>query len=102
MDNAFDALKHLPVVTPQGDDVNLGGMPVALMVNGKLTSMSREQMVVLLKSMPASRVHTAEVMYSAPARYLHNAHLDYTLPIGLNLGADFTYYEDNKEQEMND
>ena len=245
VDNAFDALKHLPGVTPQGDDVNLGGMPVALMVNGKLTSMSREQMVVLLKSMPASRVHTAEVMYSAPARYqvrgalinvvlgkeatkdaslqgelfakaeaqhetsfneraslafhkgivsidgyyslthgksyqttdktgvhtlsngekhdidtrmviwgdgspvhdyrlaadidftknhqlsisysgyykeknqqtemrglqtstmdnhindiLHNAHLDYTLPIGLNLGADFTYYEDNKEQDM--
>ena len=245
VDNAFDALKHLPGVTPQGDDVTLGGMPVALMVNGKLTSLSREQMVVLLKSMPASRVHTAEVMYSAPARYqvrgalinvvlgkeatkdaslqgelfvkaeaqheasfneraslafhkgivsidgyyslthgksyhttdktgvhtlgngekhdidtrmviwgdgspvhdyrlaadidfaknhqlsisysgnykeknqqtemrglqtstmdnhindiLHNAHLDYTLPIGLNLGADFTYYEDNKEQDM--
>ena len=41
VDNAFDALKHLPGVTPQGDDVTLGGMPVALMVNGKLTSLSR-------------------------------------------------------------
>ena len=39
------------------------------MVNGKLTSMSREQVITLLKSMPASRVKTAEVMYSAPARY---------------------------------
>ena len=69
VDNAFDALKHLPGVTPQDDDINLGGMQVALMVNGKLTSMSREQVITLLKSMPASRVKTAEVMYSAPARY---------------------------------
>lgn len=69
VDNAFDALKQLPGVTPQGDDINLGGMPVALMINGKLTSMSREQVVTLLKSMPASRVQNAEMMYSAPARY---------------------------------
>ena len=62
VDNAFDALKQLPGVTPQGDDINLGGMPVALMINGKLTSMSREQVVTLLKSTPASRVQNAEVM----------------------------------------
>ena len=54
VDNAFDALKNLPGVTPQDDDINLGGMQVALMVNGKLTSMSREQVLTLLKSMPAS------------------------------------------------
>ncbi|MGN0282430.1 MAG: TonB-dependent receptor plug domain-containing protein, partial [Prevotella sp.] len=69
VDNAYDALKYLPGVTPQGDDINLSGMPVSLMVNGKLTSMTREQIVSLLKSMPASRVQNAEVMYSAPARY---------------------------------
>ena len=69
VDNAFDALKHLPGVTPQGDDINLGGMSVALMINGKLTSMSREQVITLLKSMPANRVKIAEVMYAAPARY---------------------------------
>lgn len=38
-------------------------------INGKLTSMSREQVITLLKSMPANRVKTAEVMYAAPARY---------------------------------
>ena len=69
VDNTFDALKHLPGVTPQGDDISLGGMSVALMINGKLTSMSREQVVTLLKSMPASRVQNAEMMYSAPAKY---------------------------------
>ena len=31
---------------------------------------------------------------------LHNAHLGYTLPIGLNLGADLTYYKDNIEQDL--
>ena len=68
VDNAFDVLKHLPGVTPQGDDINLGGMSVALMINGKLTSMSREQVVTLLKSMPTTRVQNAAVMYSPPAR----------------------------------
>ena len=56
-------------MTPQGDDISLGGMSVALMINGKLTSMSREQVITLLKSMPADRVKNAEMMYSAPARY---------------------------------
>lgn len=69
VDNAFDALKQLPGVTPQGEDVNLGGMSVSLMLNGKLTSMTRSQLIALLKSTPASKVESAEVMYAAPARY---------------------------------
>ncbi len=69
MDNAFDALKELPGVTPQNDDITLGGMPVSIILNGKLTSMTREQLTTLLKTTPASRVQSAEVMYSAPARY---------------------------------
>lgn len=68
-DNAFDALKELPGVVPQNDDVTLGGMPVSIILNGKLTSMSREQLITLLKTTPAARVQSAEVMYSAPARY---------------------------------
>lgn len=68
-DNAFDALKELPGVVAQNDDISLGGMPVAIILNGKLTSMSREQLIALLRTMPASRVRSAEVMYSAPARY---------------------------------
>ena len=63
VDNAFDALKQLPGVTPQGEDVNLGGMSVSLMLNGKLTSMTRSQLIALLKSTPASKVESAEVMY---------------------------------------
>lgn len=69
VDNAFDALKELPGVTPQNDDITLGGMPVSIILNGKLTSMTREQLTTLLKSTPASRVQSAEVMYSASARY---------------------------------
>lgn len=68
-DNAFDALKYLPGVTPNGEDINLSAMPVTLMINGKITSMTREQIIQLLKTTPAAKVENAEVMYSAPARY---------------------------------
>lgn len=69
VDNAFDALKQLPGVTPQNDDISLGGMHVAIILNGKLTTMTRQQLIALLKTTPASRVQSAEVMYAAPARY---------------------------------
>lgn len=69
VDNAFDALKELPGVVYQNDDVTLGGMPVSIILNGRLTTMSREQLLTLLKTTPAARVQKVEVMYSAPARY---------------------------------
>ena len=49
VDNAFDALKHLPGVTPQGDDINLGGMSVALMINGKLDYILRCMVLISRK-----------------------------------------------------
>ena len=55
VDNAFDALKQLPGVTPQNDDISLGGMSVAIILNGKLTTMTRQQLIALLKTTPASR-----------------------------------------------
>lgn len=80
VDNAFDALKELPGVTPQNDDISLGGMPVAIILNGKLTTMTRQQLVALLKTTPAGRVRSAEVMYAAPARYqVHGALINVVL-----------------------
>ncbi len=67
--NAYDALKELPGVTTDGDDVKLGGTPVTIMLDGKATSMTREQLTGLLKSMPADRLKDAEMMYAAPAHY---------------------------------
>ena len=40
-----------------------------IILNGQLTTMSADQLIQLLKTMPASRVEKAEVMYNAPAKY---------------------------------
>ena len=47
--------------------MNIGG--VSLLLNGRPSSMTYEQLITLLKGMPASRVEKAEVMYSAPPQY---------------------------------
>ena len=69
VDNAYDALKQLPGVMEMNDALQLSGQSVTVILNGKVSTMSAEQLNTLLKSTPASRIETAEVMYSAPARY---------------------------------
>lgn len=69
VDNAFDAVKNLPGVIAMNDGLTLGGQPVTIVINGKVTTFSVGQLADLLKSMPISRIKKAEVMYSAPARY---------------------------------
>ena len=69
VDNAYDAVKNLPGVVAMNDGMTLGGQPVTVVINGKVSTLSVEQLNDLLKSMPVSRIEKAEVMYSAPARY---------------------------------
>lgn len=68
--NAFEAIKELPGIT--GDDEKLellGAGKLHIVLNGQLTTMSFSQLINLLKSMPASRVQSTEIMYNAPAKY---------------------------------
>lgn len=69
VDNAYDAIKELPGVVDMNGGLQLSGQSVTVILNGKVSTMSAEQLNSLLKSTPASRIETAEVMYSAPARY---------------------------------
>lgn len=69
VDNAYDAIKELPGVAEVSDKITLGGQGVVVVIDGKVTNMSTEQLYALLKTIPSSRVEKAEVMYSAPARY---------------------------------
>lgn len=69
VDNAYDAVKNLPGVVDMSDGLTLGGQGVTVVINGKVTTLSTEQLNNLLKSIPVSRIEKAEVMYSAPARY---------------------------------
>lgn len=68
--NAYDCLKELPGVLEQNGTLTLAGTSTpALILNGKPSTMTQDQMITLLKGTPASRVEKAEVMYSAPPQY---------------------------------
>lgn len=68
--NVYDALKQLPGVMEQNGVLTLAGAgSINIILNGKPTSMNYEQLVTLLKGMPASRVERAEVMYNTPPQY---------------------------------
>ena len=67
--NAYEALKELPGVIEQEGDLSLGGRGVSVIINGKVSTMSKEQLKTLLESTPVGRLEKAEVMVAAPARY---------------------------------
>ena len=69
VDNAYDVVKNLPGIVNMNNSLMLGGQEVTVVINGKVTTLSVEQLDALLKSIPVSRIEKAEVMYSAPARY---------------------------------
>ncbi len=69
VDNAYDAVKELPGVTEMNGGLMLAGQGVTVVLDGKVTTMTTEQLYSLLRSIPASRIEKAEVMYNAPARY---------------------------------
>lgn len=68
-DNAFEALTHVPGVADQNGDILFGGRNVTLIINGKPTSLSADQVKERLMNMPAEQLAKAEVMLSAPAKY---------------------------------
>lgn len=68
-DNAYEALKTLPGVIETGGSLTLSGQAVTLILDGRATSLTQEQLALLLKGMPKDRLENVEVMYNAPARY---------------------------------
>lgn len=68
--NAYEAILELPGVSEQSDAIQLAGSKsVTIILNGKPTTMSTEQLTTLLKNTPKERLQSAEIMYSAPPQY---------------------------------
>ena len=68
--NAFETLKNVPMVMGVDDDLRLAGASeYTILINGQITSMNKDQLISMLKSLPASRVANIEIMYSAPPQY---------------------------------
>lgn len=70
VNNAYEAITRLPGVSEQEGRLTLAGAgSVTVILNGKPTTMSTDQLEALLRSTPVERVERAEVMYSAPPQY---------------------------------
>ncbi len=68
--NAYESVLHLPGVREQNGVLLLSGTSkLTVILNGKPTTMSSEQLAGLLKNIPSSKIEKAEVMYSAPPQY---------------------------------
>ena len=70
VDNAFDILGELPGVGKSGDNISLlGTSETTIIINGRKSSMTPEQLADMLKATPSSKVKKIEVMYSTPPQY---------------------------------
>jgi hypothetical protein len=70
VDNVYEALAALPGITDKNGTLALAGSSsVAVIIDGRPTTMTSDQLNTLLRSMPVDRVAKVEVMYSAPPRY---------------------------------
>lgn len=70
VNNAYEALTRLPGVSEQDGTLSLAGASsVTVILNGRPSTMTSEQLAALLRSTPVDRVEKAEVMYSAPPQY---------------------------------
>lgn len=68
--NAYEALARLPGISEERGSLTLAGAgAVAVILNGKPTALSADQLSALLRAMPVERIEKAEVMYSAPPQY---------------------------------
>ncbi len=68
VDNVYDAVKELPGVIEQDNAFMLAGRPVTVSLNGTTLTLTTEQLMALLKSLPASRIQKAEVTYTTSAK----------------------------------
>lgn len=70
VNNAYECLTKLPGVMEQDGALTLAGAgSLTLLLNGRPSTLTAEQVTALLKSTPASRVQQAEVMYTTPPQY---------------------------------
>ena len=69
VNNAYEAVKELPGIVEQDGNFTLGGRSITLVVNGKVSTLDKDDLKSVLQNTPVSRLEKAEIMYAAPARY---------------------------------
>lgn len=70
VNNAYEAICKLPGVQDRNGKLLLvGAKDVTVILNGKASTLTQEQLIEMLKNTSASQVQTAEVMYNTPPEY---------------------------------
>ena len=97
VDNAYEAIKQLPGVSEQDDALTLNAQSVTVMIDGKATTMTSEQLYSLLKTIPTSRIANAEVIYSREEAETYIESKPYDLIFTLAVAASKAVLTENKE-----
>ena len=70
VNNAYEAICKLPGVQDRNGKLSLvGAKDVTVILNGKASTLTQEQLIEVLKNTSASQIQTAEVMYNTPPEY---------------------------------
>ncbi len=68
--NAFEAVAELPAISREGDQLSvIGAGGTTVVINGKPSLMSQDQLVQYLKSIPVERLEKVETTYNAPPQW---------------------------------
>ena len=68
--NAYESILQLPGVREQNGSLVLAGASnLTVIINGQTTSMPHENLMAVLRMVPANMIQSAEIMYSVPPQY---------------------------------
>lgn len=71
LDNTFDLVKELPGISSEGDGINIIGSMggTDILISGKKSNMSTDQIIEYLRTLPPAQVEKIEVVYNPPASW---------------------------------
>ena len=66
--NVYEALKELPGIMEQDGTLSLAGLATTFIIDGRVSTLSVDEITALLKALPPSKIDKVEVYYNAPAK----------------------------------
>lgn len=73
VDNAWGVLSRLPGISTKGSSVSLIGVnKVSILIDGKISTLTEEQLYTMLTNMSANKVDKAEIIYNASPEFHSN------------------------------
>jgi len=70
INNAFEVLGEIPGVEKYNNSVNIiGANSTTIIINGRVSSMSQDQVIEQLKNLPPERIKSLELIYATPPKY---------------------------------